>query len=133
MNTSRKAFTLIELIVVLAIIAILLVLMVPRVTGYVQDARVTAAQSNAAAVMDAAELYLIDQDRQGKDLANITLRKGGELDPYISRLSKKDHYEITIHSNNDRHYQLEGFYQKEDTKILIPSLEIGTTNSSSSN
>lgn len=65
-KNRRAAFTLVELIVVLAILAVLLIVIVPRVTGYVSEARETAAQNNASAILRAAELYVVDQEGDGK-------------------------------------------------------------------
>lgn len=56
MKSTRRAFTLIELIVVLAILAVILIVVTPKITGYVSEAKETSLKHNAMAAMHAAEL-----------------------------------------------------------------------------
>lgn len=122
-TSKRSAFTLVELIVVLAILAILLVLVVPRVTGYIHDARLTAARSNASAVMDAAHLYVIDQETENATPAE-TLSTGGPLDDYLDRLGK-DTYEIELRYNAaSKRYDITGTYTSGQTTVQIPDLTV---------
>lgn len=44
---NKKGFTLVELIVVIAIIGVLVAILVPSMLGFVRDARITSANSNA--------------------------------------------------------------------------------------
>lgn len=44
---NKKGFTLVELIVVIAIIGVLAAILVPSMLGFVRDARITSANSNA--------------------------------------------------------------------------------------
>ena len=60
-NRKHRGFTLVELIVVLAILAILLVVLVPKFTHYIDDARATAVRNDASALLQATELYIVDQ------------------------------------------------------------------------
>lgn len=126
----RTAFTLVELIVVLAILAVLLVVIVPRVTGYVTDARETAAKNNAAAILRAAELYIVEQERDGNDVA-AALTNGGELDAYIDNLDDNDQYSLTIHYNSDTaQYDITGSYSSGTITVRIPEMTVRQDNAS---
>ena len=59
----RAGFTLIELLVVLTIIGLLAALITPAVIGYVDDARVTAAQVDVGQIMNALKRYKLDNQR----------------------------------------------------------------------
>ncbi|MEE0435827.1 MAG: type II secretion system protein [Peptococcaceae bacterium] len=123
-NQQRPAFTLVELIVVLAILAVLLVVIVPRVTGYVGNARETAAQNNASAIMHAAELYIVEQDRDGKPVA-AELENGGALDAYIENLDADDRYTLHISYNEStRNYDISGSYTSGEITVTIPDMTI---------
>jgi general secretion pathway protein G len=58
-----RGFTLIEIMVVIAILGILAALIVPRVVGRTDDARVAAAKTDIATVMQALKLYRLDNSR----------------------------------------------------------------------
>ena len=60
---SSRGFTLIELMVVLVIIATLAALIVPNVMGRADEARVTAARTDVANLMQALKLYKLDNQR----------------------------------------------------------------------
>jgi type IV pilus assembly protein PilA len=54
-NKNKKAFTLIELIVVIAIIGVLVAILVPTMTGFVQEANESTALANARTVYSVAQ------------------------------------------------------------------------------
>ncbi len=56
-------FTLIEILVVIVILGILAALIVPRVLERPDEARVVAAKSDIAAIMQALKLYRLDNQR----------------------------------------------------------------------
>lgn len=58
-----KGFTLIELMVVLLIIGVLAGLIVPNVMNRADDAKVTAAHTDMATLMQALKLYKLDNQR----------------------------------------------------------------------
>ncbi|HEU4621726.1 MAG TPA: type II secretion system major pseudopilin GspG [Burkholderiaceae bacterium] len=62
--TRRAAgFTLIEIMVVIVILGILAALVVPKVMGRADDARVTAAKHDIGQIMQALQLYRLDNSR----------------------------------------------------------------------
>ena len=57
---SNQGFTLLEIIVVVAIIAILAAYIAPKVTGRVDDARISKAKSDIRVLESSLELYKLD-------------------------------------------------------------------------
>lgn len=120
---KRAGFTLVELIVVLAILAVLLVVIVPRVTGYITDARETAAQNNAAAVLDAAELYIVDQERDGLDVA-ASLDED-DLAGYLDNLDDSDTVALSLAYNAaENSYDISGTYSDGTYSVAIPAMTV---------
>jgi len=58
----RKAFTLVELLIVIAIIAILAAIAIPQFSKYKQRAYVAAMQSDAHNIIAAEEAYFTEKD-----------------------------------------------------------------------
>lgn len=69
---NKKAFTLIELIVVIAIIGVLVAILVPTMTGFVNDARVATANANARTVYSIAQAEATFQTNTGSGVADGT-------------------------------------------------------------
>ena len=59
-KSSKKGFTLVELIVVLVILAILAAMLVPALTGYIRRAREEKEYQTAATVYSAAQAVITD-------------------------------------------------------------------------
>jgi general secretion pathway protein G len=59
----QRGFTLIEIMVVVVIMGILAALVVPKLMGRTDDARITAARSDIASLMQALKLYRLDNQR----------------------------------------------------------------------
>ena len=65
-KSSKKGFTLVELIVVLVILAILAAMLVPALTGYIRRARQEKDYQTAATVLTAAQAAATYQYADGK-------------------------------------------------------------------
>lgn len=108
MKKSCRAFTLIELIVVLAIIAVILVVVTPKVTGYVADAKETTAKHNAMTALQAAELYIVELDRDGKKVPEKITEK--DLDGYLNNKANDTFTIQTTYHADTKKYTLSGTY-----------------------
>lgn len=60
---AHSGFTLLEVMVVMVIIGILAALIVPNVMGRLDDAKVTAAQSDISGLASALKMYRLDNGR----------------------------------------------------------------------
>lgn len=60
---SRRAFTLIEMLVVILILAILAALIIPRLIGRTSDAKIAKSRSDIATLSSLLQQYRLDNDR----------------------------------------------------------------------
>ena len=80
-KTSKKGFTLVELIVVLVILAILAAMLVPALTGYIRRARQEKEFQAASTVLTAVQVEVTSAYGEGKTIDGnyVTLNKLEEL------------------------------------------------------
>lgn len=86
--SSRKGFTLIELMIVIAIIAILAAILVPNFIRARAQGQVTSCKSNLKNIGTACEMYATDNaGRYPKDLTVLT-KDANTQQPYLKQIPK---------------------------------------------
>lgn len=84
-KSSKKGFTLIELIVVIAVLALLAVVAVPMISSMVAKAEAAEAAANARTIELAAKAYMADHAKDTITSADLTsiLAEYGIDDPIV--------------------------------------------------
>ena len=89
-NQLRRAFTLVEILLVVVIIGILAALVIPRIAGSSERARVTAATTDInGGIKSALGQYEVDNGFYPKSLQDLLVQPGnakGWHGPYLDRL-----------------------------------------------
>lgn len=80
-NKKHKGFTLIELVAVIAIIAVLSAALVPKISGYMDEAKKVTVLSEAKNVMTAYEAIILKSSSlsESSTIANVISNSGGLL------------------------------------------------------
>lgn len=92
-HNKRSGFTLIELIAVMAIIAILSGVILPKVTGYIKEAKKVKVVDECRKVVMAVESYNLKN--------NMELNKNTDLTKVIETVGIKKYLEGVVFSNID--------------------------------
>ena len=106
-KSSKKGFTLVELIVVLVILAVLAAMLVPALVGYIDRARQEKEYQTAATVYSAAQAVITekyakdDLPTDGKITTGAKLASMGDVDAVISLAGVPDtvKYSFTYDTN----------------------------------
>lgn len=78
---NRKGFTLVEVIVVLVILAILAALLVPKLTGWIDQAKEKSVAGEAHLVLSAAQAVASEEYAQGSSKSKLA---STDYDDYLS-------------------------------------------------
>lgn len=113
---SQAGFTLIELLVVIVILAILAVVVIPKVTGRIQDAKISSAASTVSTLDGELEKYKLDTgEYPTMDEGLTVLEKNASNNPkwngpYVKNGLAKDpwgnDYNYRIPSEHDGDYDV---------------------------
>ena len=94
---NEKGLTLIELLAVIVILAIVAAIAVPSIGNIIENSRIKAVKADAANILNAANLYFIDNNSGDKATFTNDPKTEG-LDDYLE--SQGDFTEFTVTNSN---------------------------------
>jgi len=112
---NKKAFTLIELIVVMAIIGILVLLAIPKFMGHTKEAKFTKLVSNSKQLENASERYYMNN--QDWPRLSDTPYTAGQITAYAQKIYDTTGKEATLDLSGE-YYDID--YSKLSQYIQVP-------------
>ena len=88
-NKLRRAFTLVEMLLVVTIIGILAALVIPKIMGRSEQARATAARADISAIKTALDAFEVDNGYYPKSLQDLVTAPGTAKNwhgPYLDKI-----------------------------------------------
>ena len=85
----RRAFTLVEMLLVVTIIGILAALVIPKIVGRSEQARVTAAHADISSIKTALDAFEVDNGYYPKSLQDLVTAPGTAKNwhgPYLDKI-----------------------------------------------
>jgi general secretion pathway protein G len=85
----RRAFTLVEMLLVVTIIGILAALVIPKIVGRSEQARATAARADISAIKTALDAFEVDNGYYPKSLQDLVTAPGTAKNwhgPYLEKI-----------------------------------------------
>ncbi len=85
----RRAFTLVEMLLVVTIIGILAALVIPKIVGRSEQARVTAAQADLASIKTTLDAFEVDNGYYPKSIQDLVLAPNTAKNwhgPYLEKI-----------------------------------------------
>lgn len=87
----RRAFTLVELLLVLVILAVLAAVVVPKFTGRSQDARIAAAKTDISNIGTALDAFEVDTGKYPNTIGDLLEQPNNVQNwkgPYLKKMPK---------------------------------------------